>query len=83
MHKGCPLLPILFLLVVERLSRMIQSAVVDKKLKRINISTLVKITHLLFINDILLFSKGTFIEWKTFKDILDRFCLVLKISHLL
>ena len=32
------------------------------------------ITHLLFVDDVLLFGTGTFSEWKAFKEALDLFC---------
>ena len=54
LRQGCPLSPFLFLLIVEGLSRFIKKAKADGYFKGIQISPGLAITHLLFVDDILI-----------------------------
>ena len=72
-RKGCPLSSLLFLLIVEGLSRIITKAKREGTLEGINLSLIMKITHLLFVDDVILFGKGTLVEWQVYKAILDTF----------
>ena len=64
----------LFPFIVEGLSRLIQKDKRDGNLKGVELSLILKITHFLFVDDVLLFGEGTFEEWKIYKSILDKFC---------
>ena len=55
LRQGCPLSPLLFLLVAEGLSRFILAAKVVGSFKGILVSEVLFITHLLFVDDILIF----------------------------
>lgn len=82
LRQGCTLSPFIFLLAIEGLSRCINKEKSEGKIKGINISTSLYITHLLFVDDVLIFGCGSFDEWEVYKDILDYFCEVsgMKIS---
>ena len=72
--QGCPLSPLLFILVIEGLSLLIEDAKRNGKIKGIKISSHLFLTHLLFVDDVILFGLGTYEEWIAFKVILDTFC---------
>eukprot|EP00253_Pinus_taeda_P036198 PITA_36198 len=73
LRQGCPLSPLLFLLVAEGLSRLIHSARRSNKIKGIEVAINLYISHLLFVDDILIFSNGSHNELKELKDIFDLF----------
>eukprot|EP00253_Pinus_taeda_P031667 PITA_31667 len=73
LRQGCPLSPLLFLLVAEGLSRLIHKARREEKIKGIEVAINLYITHLLFVDDILIFSNGSYNELKEFKSIFDLF----------
>ena len=58
LRQGCPLSPLLFLLVVEGLSHFLAVAKNSARFKGIKISPSMYITHLLFVDDILIFCDG-------------------------
>lgn len=59
MGQGFPLSPLIFLLVVEDLSRFIIDAVRRGELTGLVLTPGINLTHLLFVDDILLFCRGT------------------------
>ena len=59
LRQGCPLSPLLFLLVAKGLSRDLREANRQGSLKGIQISHNLYITHLLFVDDVLIFYTGT------------------------
>ena len=54
LRQGCSLSPLLFLLVAEGLSRDLREAKRQSSLKGIQISQNLYITHLLFVDDVLI-----------------------------
>ena len=56
-----------FLLVPEGLSKIVIEAKREGSLKGINIGNFVNLTHLLFLDDVLLFGKGSLKEAKNTK----------------
>ena len=59
---------------IEGLSLMIADAKQNGLIKGIKISNDLIITHLLFVDDVILFGMGTVADWIAFKVILDTFC---------
>jgi len=64
LRQGCPLSPLLFLLVAEGLSQLIQKAKREGKVKGIEAAVNMNISHLLFVDDILVFTNGASNEIK-------------------
>eukprot|EP00253_Pinus_taeda_P033955 PITA_33955 len=73
LRQGCLLSPLLFLLVTEGLSRLIHNARRSNKIKGIEVAINISISHLLFVDDILIFSNGSYNELKELRDIFDLF----------
>ena len=73
LRQGCPLSPLLFLLVAEGLSRALRGARADGRFTGIQIAPNLNITHLLFVDDVLIFCSGSKGESKVLKEILDLF----------
>ena len=73
-RQGCPLSPLLFILVIEGLSLLINDAKRCGRIKGIKISASLTLTHLLFVDDVVLFGLGTFEDWVAFEVILETFC---------
>ena len=73
LRQGFPLSPLLFILVIEGLSLLIKDAQNNGKIRGIKISPQLSLTHLLFVDDLIMFGTGTFEEWVAFKVILDTF----------
>ena len=66
--------PLLFILVIEGLSLLIEDAKVNGRIRGIKIKPQLFLTHLLFVDDVIMFEMGSFEEWMAFKVILDTFC---------
>ena len=64
--QGFALSPLLFLLVIEGLSRLISVTKDEGKIKGIKLSSLIFITRLLFVNDVVLFGNGSMEECHCF-----------------
>eukprot|EP00253_Pinus_taeda_P023181 PITA_23181 len=73
-RQGCPLSPLLFLLVMEGLSRLI---ILEKRsggLQGLKITEQFYLTHLLFVDDILIFLNGSVRDLTSLNEILNLFC---------
>ena len=81
-RQGCPISPLLFILIIEILSLLIYNDVQRGAISGVNISSL-NLTHLLFVDDVILFGLGTLGEWQHYKELLDLFCSTtgMKISN--
>jgi len=73
LRQGFPLSPYLFLLIVEGLSRALSQVWRSRKFQGVVISNRIVITHLLFVDDILLFRVGTMRKTRYVKEILDLY----------
>ena len=73
-RQGFPLSPHIFILVIEGLSLLLEDARKHGKVKGIKISKDLSLTHLLFVDDVILFGMGTTEEWISLKVLLDIFC---------
>jgi hypothetical protein len=74
LKQGCPLYPLLFVLIYEGLSRILKEEEGNGSIKWVPIGVSCNITHLLFVDDILNFCEGTRRVIKKFKGIMDLFC---------
>jgi hypothetical protein len=74
LRQGCPLSPLMFLLIIDCLSRQIKKAVSNGSFKGIKIVVDTFISHLLFVDDVLILGNANFEEWSTFHTILRLFC---------
>jgi len=73
LRQGFPLSPLLFLVFLEGTSRDIKEQVRDKKLEGISVARGLYITHLMFVDDIILIGNGMLVEWNLYKDLLELF----------
>ena len=74
MRQGCPLSPLLFILIIESLSLLISNAHQRGAITGFKVSPSLNLTHLLFVDDVILFGLGTVEEWKHYKELLGLFC---------
>jgi hypothetical protein len=83
LSQGCPLSPLLFILVMEGLSILMKSSILEGTLTGIKVSRMIKILHLLFVDDVLIMTKVTLKEWMEVVNILQLFCKAsgLLINH--
>lgn len=58
LRQGCPLSPLLFMIIMEGLSRVIASTKHDEHFQGLKITNQCILTHLLFIDDVLIFLDG-------------------------
>jgi hypothetical protein len=64
LRQGCPLSPLLFILVMEGLSILLKKGQEEGKLSGVKVSRIVKILHLFFIDDVLIMSRASLQEWQ-------------------
>jgi hypothetical protein len=75
LRQGFPLSPFIFMLVVDGLSRIILQAHGRNLIKGINVALDVTLTHLLFVDDVIIFGAGMIQEVKAWTEVLDAFCM--------
>ena len=71
--QECRLSPLLFLLIVEGLSRLINKANNEDTIKGLEVSTHHNLTHSLFVDDVLFFGNGTLNEWTEYLAMISLF----------
>jgi hypothetical protein len=74
LRQGCPLSPLLFILVMEGLSLLLKSNIGEGKITGIKVSRLQKIIHLLFVDDVLIMTREVLHEWIEIDKIINLFC---------
>ena len=74
LRQGCPLAPLLFLIVVEELSRALLSAKECGVLCGISFGNDISISHVLFVDDIVMVSDGSEESLSTLYEVLLLFC---------
>jgi len=73
LRQGCPLSHFIFLLVIEGISRAILEQVRENNIEGIYVARGLNITHLIFVDDVILFESGKISEWEAFKEVIDLF----------
>jgi hypothetical protein len=76
LRQGCPLSPLLFILILEGLSILLKNSQADGHLKGIKVVGLTHILHILFVDDVLILSTANLAEWTIIHSILTTFCVV-------
>jgi hypothetical protein len=74
LHQGCPLSPLIFILVMEGLSLALKKSHLEGKLSGIQVSRLIRIIHPLFVDDVIIRSKVDINEWREIHTLLSAFC---------
>jgi len=73
LRKGCPLSPLLFILVMEGLSILLKKGNITRKLIGVKVAIIVNILHLFFVDDVLIMTRENLQEWKEIEGILETF----------
>jgi hypothetical protein len=83
LRQGCPLSPLLFILVLESLNILLKRSQLAGKLTGIKASRLTQILHLLFVDDVIIMTSASLAEWTEIFNVLNSFCSVsgLKINY--
>jgi hypothetical protein len=63
LHQGCPLSLLIFILVMESISLLLKKGQVEGKLTRVKVSRIIKVLHLICVDDVLIMSKVSLEEW--------------------
>jgi hypothetical protein len=74
LRQGCPLSSYLFLIVDEDLSRAIQEAKRTRSIQGVKMGGTEYHTHLLFVDDVLLFTNGSLAEGLKLNEALQLYC---------
>jgi len=61
-------------MVMEGLSLSLGNKLLEGSLTGIKVSQLIRILHILFVDDVLIMIKASFIEWKEIHSLLYSFC---------
>eukprot|EP00253_Pinus_taeda_P010356 PITA_10356 len=73
LRQGCPLSPLLFILVMNSLSLQINKAVAERRCRPIRIYKDTFLSHNLFVDDVLIFAMLCRATWYCLNEILEKF----------
>ena len=76
LRQGCPLSPYIFIMCAEVFSNLLKQAESQSLIHGLRFSRSLSITHLLFADDSLVFSKASPTECRKFKGIFDGYAAV-------
>ena len=71
LRQGCPLSPYLFILTTEAFSSLLQQAEQQRLIHGLSFGKELKISHLLFVDDSLVFTRTSVIDCQNLKRIFD------------
>ena len=69
--------PLLFVLIIEGLSKLIGENKNDKKITGLKLSSMLCITHMIFVDAIHIFCCGLKSAWEHYKELFDLFYVAL------
>jgi hypothetical protein len=81
LRQGCPLSPLLFILVMEGLSLLLKASQNVGILTGISVTRSLKILHILFVDDVVILTKATMQEWWEIDKILNFFLFNFRITN--
>jgi hypothetical protein len=64
----------MFILVMESISLLLKKVQTEGSLTGVKVSTVIKILHLIFVDDVLIMKKASLEEWMLIKSLLNLFC---------
>jgi hypothetical protein len=73
LRQGCPLSPLLFILVMEGLSLLLKEGQQKGLLTGIKVSRTLRILHILFVDDVVIMTNATINEWWEIDKIIKLF----------
>jgi hypothetical protein len=73
LRQGCPLSPLLFILVLESLNILLKKSQAEGHLKGIKVSRLLHILHLLFVDDVIIMTNANLSEWTIIHSLINIF----------
>eukprot|EP00253_Pinus_taeda_P005582 PITA_05582 len=73
LRQGCPLSPLLFLIIMDALSQLIDSAKRNGDLIGLQNTDECTLTHLLFVDDVMIFLDGSIRDFRAFSNIINIF----------
>lgn len=73
LRQGCPLSPLLFIMVMNSLSLQINKAVEEKRCRPVKICKDIFLSHNLFVDDVLIFAMLCRASWTCLNEILGKF----------
>ena len=74
LRQGCPISPLLFLLIMEGLTRLLKNVRSTGAMEGVSITDRIVLSHILFVDDVIIFLNGSFRDSSCFKSILSLFC---------
>jgi len=74
LQQGCPLSPLLFIMVMEGFSLLLKKSKGEKKITRIRVSKMINIWNLFFVDDVLILTKADLQEWREIYNLIVLFC---------
>jgi len=75
LRQGCPLSPLLFILVMEGLSLLLKDNQREGKLSGIKVSRTINILHILLLDDVVIMKNYNKQEWWEIDKVLKCFCV--------
>ena len=74
LQQGCPVSPYLFILAIVGLNLLIHNGIALNDIVGVKVAGIVIISHLFYVDDVLVFGHGSVMEWQDYKDIINMFC---------
>jgi hypothetical protein len=79
LRQGCPLSPLLFILIMEGLSLALKKRQEEGLVTGIKVTRLLWVLHLLFVDDILIMTNASVNEWSEISRLFVIFCNVTRL----